>query len=221
METVSCKCRVIIFDVDDLLFRSEETCARAMIAACAEHGIPLTLEEYVDFWVIQKKGTADYVAEKGLSIDPSILRTRYAEELERMAPTIEWMPGGEDIIRRYYGTKTLAVGSGNSRKTVEAFLKAHQVFDLFSTIVTVDDITNRKPDPETFLKVAVELGVDPSECIVLEDTVSGVLAAKNAGMRAIAVPGPDSLEHDFSTADLVYDSLLEISTEDIDALFTT
>lgn len=197
MSTCLNSCKAIIFDVDDLLLRSEELCTRAMINALAEEGIRLTPEEYVEHWIIQKKDTMEFVQKYNYPLDPLEMRKKYTQALVRLAPEVRWMPGGEWIVRRFYGKKMMGVGTGNTRRAAEAFLTARGVVELFSVLVAVEDVQYRKPHPETFLKVADLLGVDPTECVVLEDALSGVLAGKRANMKVIAIPGPNSLTHDF------------------------
>merc|ERR1711884_802022 len=76
--------------------------------------------------------------------------------------------------------------------------------DDFDLILSGDDVTNRKPDPEIYLVAAERLGVPPESCIVVEDSARGVLAGKQAGMRVVAVPNQYTrLTQDFSTADAV------------------
>ena len=66
-----------------------------------------------------------------------------------------------------------------------------------SAIVSADDVKNSKPDPETFLKAAELLGVDPSNCIVFEDAPKGVESAQNAGMKCVVLTTMHE-EHEFS-----------------------
>lgn len=88
------------------------------------------------------------------------------------------------------------------------------IFDLerrYDAIVTADDVQRSKPDPELFLTAAARIGVEPKDCLVLEDAQNGVEAAKHAGMKCIAIPHQYSQSHDFSSADLVLPSMLEIT----------
>ena len=80
--------------------------------------------------------------------------------------------------------------------------------ETFPVIVSCDDVQRKKPDPECYLKTASLLGVAPAECIVLEDTPSGVLAAKRAGMACIAVPNDYTVHADLSQADHVAPSFI-------------
>ncbi len=80
-----------------------------------------------------------------------------------------------------------------------------------------EDVEHGKPAPEIYLTVAERLGVHPSQCAVIEDSLNGVKAAKSAGMFRIAVPDPCwSNKKDFSIADLVMDRLDQVDIKTID-----
>jgi HAD superfamily hydrolase (TIGR01509 family) len=81
----------------------------------------------------------------------------------------------------------LGIGTSNSRELLMTVLEAHQMVQHFDSMRTSCEVKAGKPSPDIFLKVADDLGVDPSKCLVFEDTFAGVQAAKNAGMRVIAI----------------------------------
>ena len=93
----------------------------------------------------------------------------------------------------------LGIGTSNSSKLLKAVLDAHGIEHMFHSIRTSCEVKRGKPYPDIFLKVADDLNVLPSECMVFEDTHAGVLAAKRAGMQVIAV----------------YDALLSVYKADI------
>jgi HAD superfamily hydrolase (TIGR01509 family) len=89
----------------------------------------------------------------------------------------------------------IGVGTSNFRHLTETVLKAHGIDGFIDTIRTSCEVARGKPSPDVFLKVAEDLGVDPTRCLVFEDTHAGVLAAKNAGMDVIAVSDPLSIPY--------------------------
>lgn len=105
----------------------------------------------------------------------------------------------------------IAIAIGSSSKNTPTILKAVGLDTTFAIIVDGNHITHSKPHPEVFLKGAEQLNVDPADCVVLEDAISGVKAAKNAGMKCIGVGKPEVLKK----ADKVVPDLLNI---DIDFL---
>ncbi|MFL2483464.1 MAG: HAD family hydrolase [Verrucomicrobiales bacterium] len=87
--------------------------------------------------------------------------------------------------------KPISVASGGVKKTVIATMNAIGITELFETIVTQDDVKNSKPSPDLFLLAAEEMGVDPTRCLVFEDSQLGIEAAKNAGMKSVLVQPDD------------------------------
>ena len=96
-----------------------------------------------------------------------------------------------DFMLSKSGRYPLAVGSGGQKTLVVATLEALGIREHFQAIVTYDDVTHPKPAPDTYLLAAQILGVEPSRCLVFEDTPLGLQCAKNAGMQCVLVPsGP-------------------------------
>lgn len=92
-----------------------------------------------------------------------------------------------DLVYKYHGQIPLAVGTGASRKSAMVQLEKLGLTRYFDAIVTADDVTEHKPEPETFLKCAELIGVKAEKCQVLEDGVLGMQAAETAGMYLIDV----------------------------------
>lgn len=104
----------------------------------------------------------------------------------------------------------LAVGTSTPRANVDLVLASLGLTDGFETIVSAEDVALGKPDPEVFLRGAARLGIPPARCLVVEDAVAGVDAARRGGMKALAV----TTNHDraaLAAADRVVDSLAEVS----------
>lgn len=97
-------------------------------------------------------------------------------------------PGVRKLLE-YYHTMgiRMAIATSNSRELVEAVLTAHDLTDLFDAVVTGCDVAHGKPSPDIYLEAATRLQVSPSNCLVFEDIIPGIMAGKNAGMTVIAV----------------------------------
>ncbi len=94
------------------------------------------------------------------------------------------------IARSFSGVKPMAVASGGHRRIVMNTLRALGIADLFQVIVTSEDYRRGKPAPDPFLEAALRLGVSPEQCLVFEDTSTGIAAANAAGMKSVLVPPP-------------------------------
>jgi beta-phosphoglucomutase len=113
----------------------------------------------------------------------------------------------------------LAIASSTPRVNIEFAIEQLKMADLFDGFVGAEDVTRGKPDPEVFLKAAQKVGVPPERCVVFEDAVAGVIAAKRGGMKCVAVTttNPSSALEE-AGADLVVDSLSELTPTQIAAL---
>ncbi len=95
------------------------------------------------------------------------------------------------LAKQYAGKIPMAVASGGHRRIVMNTLRALGIADLFQAVVTAEDYQRGKPAPDPFLEAALRLGVAPAQCLVFEDTATGISAAKAAGMQWVLVPPPD------------------------------
>jgi len=119
--------------------------------------------------------------------------------------------GAIELLEELQGRIKIALATMSSRKVVGKLLSERRIGGYFDVVVTADEIVNPKPDPEVFLVSAARLGVKPEDCVVVEDSVFGVRAAKAAKMRCIAVSsGTYSREElEEENPDLMIDSLVE------------
>ena len=119
-------------------------------------------------------------------------------------------PGAVELVARLREEKDIVIGlaSNSPRFLVDDALATAGMTDVFATIVTSDDVEHAKPAPDIYLLACERLGVAPSDAIALEDSASGVAAAKAAGLSVIGVP--QFAETDVSAADRVIESLEEL-----------
>lgn len=180
--------KALIFDMDGTLSDSLPVHIAAWIKTGEKYGFTfdpkiayeLTGRPVIEFaWRILKNS--------GLSVTPEeIIRMKYQifrESGSLLKPIKEVF----SIVKEYHGKLPMAVGTGGSRESAEFQLNELQITEYFDAIVTADDVVRHKPDPDTFLKCAELLGVEPSSCQVFEDGDLGIEAAKRAGMMVTDV----------------------------------
>ncbi|MEO7931553.1 MAG: HAD family phosphatase [Chthoniobacterales bacterium] len=92
-----------------------------------------------------------------------------------------------DVIEQWRGKIPMAVASGGFRRVIEEILRGVKLEGCFDAMVAAEDVVHGKPDPEPFLKAAAMLGVDPTKCLVFEDSPTGIAAALAAGMAWVEV----------------------------------
>ncbi len=124
----------------------------------------------------------------------------YLKSLEKL-PTI---PGVAALIKQLNSNGyRLALASSASAKRIDLFLTKLRLKKYFPVVVCGDDVRQGKPAPDIFLLAAQKLGLQPKDCVVIEDAENGVLAAKSAGMKCIAYAGSAHNTDDLSAADLI------------------
>jgi len=107
-----------------------------------------------------------------------------------------------------------AVASNSSRSNIDSKISCHKGWkEYFSAIVGADEVEKGKPSPDIFLEAAKRMNADPSNCLVIEDSLPGVSAGKAAGMHVIAVPSVPKSTDEFSSADEIINSLLDLRPE--------
>jgi len=140
----------------------------------------------------------------------SLVEKKVQNEIE-MSDKIKMFCGSLELLEELHGNVKLGLASMNDQTVINHLLKITNTQSFFNTVVTADDIVKSKPDPEIFLKCASKLGSEPNECVVIEDSIFGVEAAKNAKMNCIAVLTGVYSRKELKKAnpDLIVDSLKE------------
>jgi HAD superfamily hydrolase (TIGR01509 family) len=124
------------------------------------------------------------------------------------------IPGSLDLIR-HLNSQGIPLGLATSsfKDLVRLVLRKFRIETCFRAVVTVDDISKTKPDPEIFLAAAKGLGIPPHDCLAVEDSTNGILAAKTAGMTCIGYLSPNSRNQNLGSADAVVDRMSAITPE--------
>ncbi|KAL3843548.1 hypothetical protein ACJIZ3_000951 [Penstemon smallii] len=188
------KVSAVLFDMDGVLCNSEELSRLAAVDVFAEMGVKVTVEDFVPFMGTGEANFLGGVASvKGVEgFNPELAKKRFFEiYLNKYAKPDSGIgfPGAFELIVqcKNKGLK-VAVASSADRIKVDANLAAAGLqLSMFDAIVSADAFENLKPAPDIFLAASKILDVPPSECIVIEDALAGVQAAKSARMRCIAV----------------------------------
>jgi beta-phosphoglucomutase len=139
----------------------------------------------------------------------------YREMVCDSAPIVD---GAVELVRALSQAGcSLAVGSSGPRANIDLVLEAMGVAELMLTIISGDDVTRGKPDPQVFALACAGLEIEPTRCIVVEDAPAGVEAARGAGTRTVAVLMHHSADS-FEKADLVVNRLADLSADSVFAL---
>jgi HAD superfamily hydrolase (TIGR01509 family) len=189
--------RAVLFDFDGVLVDSEPLHFRAMREALVSEGFTIGEEEYWRHLLAHDDRTAIRIAleRHGIAFDGARIEAvtrRKADAYERVLADIPFLPGARELALALSLEVPLAIASGARRMEIEAILKAGGLRDAFAAVVGIDDVARGKPDPEPYLTAMRRLdgrapGLRPAECLVIEDSCTGILAGLAAGMKVLAV----------------------------------
>ncbi len=201
----------VIFDNDGLTLDTELTYTRAEAALYQRYGTEFTLDHKREML-----GTSG--VKSGLAMERHLDQPGRAAELhdelrelvhaELDGAAIEPMPGARELIAalRAHGVP-LGLATNSGREFATRALRSAGVFECFDAVVSAEEVEHPKPAPDVYLEAAARLGADPAGCVALEDSATGVSAARAAGMTVVGVPSFPGL--DLAAAHLVVPSLAD------------
>lgn len=206
------KTQAVIFDMDGLMFDTEALFSKVQSDIAQKRGKTFTLE--IQNKMMGRKPSDAIkvmVEELGIVEDPEIIsQERDNSYLELLKVAAQPMPGLFDfleLLNKHNIRK--AIASGSYHEWINTLLERFNIGDQFETIVSGQDIKVAKPAPDIYQKALSILNLEPQECVVLEDAVNGIRAAKAAGCIAVAIPNHFTRHQDFSEADYVLESLCD------------
>lgn len=214
--------RAVIFDLDGLIVDTETPEYLAWQAVHAQHGWPFPVSSWSRN-IGRNDSPFDPLArfrEAGSPMAPDAARALWDDHHARLqAGFLVPLPGVVPLLAavRKQGIRT-GVASTSRVSRVRELLDTLGLTADFEAVAGGDEVPRAKPAPDVYRLAARRLAVGEAACVALEDSESGVHAAKAAGMRCIAVPSELTRGMDFSAADLVVTSLLDVSVETIMAL---
>lgn len=215
---MSQKIRAVIFDMDGVLADSEPLLNAAAIAMFREKGLAVQPEDFLPFVGAGEDRYIGGVAEKyHFPLDvPQAKKRTYEIYLELVPTRLEAFPGVSALVQacRQAGLH-VAVASGTDQIKVMANLQKIGLPEAsWDALVSGNDVKQNKPAPDIFLIAARKLDVAPADCVVIEDSVNGIRAAKAAGMRCVAVAQTFPASR-LQEADVVRESVADIQLADL------
>ncbi len=209
------------FDFDGVIVDSEPIHLESERLALARRDIEFTLTDKARFVGGTVRGTTERICEHyGISDVASYFAERQREFARMVESDLGLMPGAREALSRLRSAGVpLALVTSGDEAYVRTALGRHLLEGAFKVLVTQQDVERHKPDPEPYQKAAELLGLDPGQCIAVEDSPTGLASARAAGLMCVAVPGPATAECDLSEADLRLASLHRLDGKLISRLF--
>ena len=204
--------QAVTFDMDGLIFNSEDVYTLAGSELLSRRGYQFTPELKDRMMGLPPQKAIQAMIDQHTLTEPwqSIAAESNEIFLGLLDQHLATMPGLMELLDALENANIpKAIATSSSRRLADACLGPFQLASRFSFILTSEDITHGKPNPEIYLLAAQRFGVPPGEMLVLEDSHNGCRAASAAGAFTVAVPGDHSRRQDFSSANLIIDSLAD------------
>jgi beta-phosphoglucomutase family hydrolase len=214
------KAKAIIWDMDGVIADTAPYHLSAWQEIFRKRGIKFTKEDFLRNFG-QKNDTIirDTLGEQIAQDEIDSIAREKEETFRRLGgQKIKPFPGAVELIKslKTHGFK-MAIASSTPMENIRLITGSLGIDNCFQSIVTGQDVTEGKPSPQSFLLAAQRLRVEPKNCVVIEDSVAGVAAAKRAGMRCLAITNTHPRER-LAKADLIVDTLEAVTVNDLEKL---
>ena len=209
--------RGVLFDMDGLVLDTEKLYTRFWMEACHFYGYPMTYEQSLEMRAANSRlGAENLHRFFGPDIDYVTIRNKRIELMDAYIDIhgVELMGGVREILTflKQRGIAT-AIATSSPRERVERYLAPYDLLSQFDALCSGYDVPQGKPAPDIYLKAAAMIGLQPEQCLAVEDSPAGILSASRAGCRPVFVPDQDQADEEMMQ--LLYahaDSLLDIIT---------
>jgi HAD superfamily hydrolase (TIGR01509 family) len=214
--------RAVVFDLDGVLIDSEHVWDAAREQLAKERGGRWHEGAQQEMMGMSSTEWSRYMHETiGVPDPPEEISAEVVRRLERIyrkhLPLIE---GAAEAVERLAARWPLAVASSSNRPIIDLTLELSGLARFFLVTVSSEEVPRGKPAPDVYLEAAKRLGVDPTACAAVEDSHNGILSAKGAGMRVIAIPNPryPPAADARAAADAVLASINELTPATVESL---
>ncbi|NOY97071.1 MAG: HAD-IA family hydrolase [Chlorobi bacterium] len=182
------RAKALIFDLDGTIADTMPVHFHAYNKVVAEYGINFTPELFKRYAGIPAGQTIQILNDKfGANMDHEEVGQVKELEYEKLMHQIKPVKPVVDLIKKYNGVLPMSVGTGGHHRLAWKTLEILGLDKYFDILVAMEDVTHYKPHPETFLRCAEKMNVDPQYCQVFEDGALGLQAARSAGMIPVDV----------------------------------
>jgi len=210
----------VIWDMDGVLADTAPHHLLAWRETFARRDIDFTEEDFMRGFGIRNDAIIKNTLGEQITPDEieAIAREKETTFRRIIGQDIKPLPGALDLLKALdeRGIR-MAIASSTTIENIHLIIGSLGIAKYFKAVVTGHDVTKGKPSPQVFLLAAQRLGVNPKNCIVVEDAVAGVAAAKSAGMYCVAVTNSHPREK-LKQADLIVDSLEKVTVKDLEGL---
>lgn len=208
--------KAILFDMDGVIVDSEPLHLLAYQKFFSSYDIGYTANDNAEFLGTKDTWMANVLIDRyGLKETAAeLVKIKEDNLLHLIKESAEARPGLYDILDRAAAKKIpMAVASSATIPTINLVIDTLKIRHYFQALASGDEVQHGKPAPDVFLLAAKRLDAAPENCLVIEDTLNGIRAAKAAGMHCVAIPCEETKHQDHSEADIRLCSLEEVDLE--------
>jgi HAD superfamily hydrolase (TIGR01509 family) len=209
--------QAVIFDMDGVLIESEGIWDLVREELTGEHDGRWSEQAHRDMMGMSSREWPVYMRDAlGVDLTPQEISDEVVARLSaKYRIELPLIPGVEEAVRRLAVGFTLGVASSSNLELIELVLDLSGLRELFTLVMSSEEVARGKPAPDVYLEAARRLGLAPDRCAAVEDSTAGLRAARAAGLRLVAIPNrhyapaPDAV----AGADVVLDNITLLSAE--------
>ena len=212
--------KTIIFDLDGLLIDSQPLQYKAYNQVFSQYGFPLTLKNWHE-WIHNGYDAKIWIQKNRLSLDAEKIRAEKKIIYDKfIQDELQLKQGAINVINKLYKKYKLCIASSSRIESIKSVLQKFNLESKFLKIISDTEMVKGKPHPDIFLKAAELMNAKAEECLVIEDSIAGLKAAKASKMICIICPDTfsDIKKSEYKNADIIVKSLDEITYEMIEKI---
>ncbi|MBS3787882.1 HAD family phosphatase [Candidatus Bipolaricaulota bacterium] len=187
--------KAVHFDLDGSLVDSAQAWFESEIELLREYGVELSVEQIRDITHDELVGRGQWFAARfykekfGLSASVGEIRSRRIGMVKKYYGDMELIEGAESFLKTIaQSSLKVTLATSSPLELTDIFIRKHGFGELFDGVVSADQVEESKPSPDIFLKAAETVGVRPEDCLIVEDSKNGLLAAMEAGSLCLLIP---------------------------------
>jgi beta-phosphoglucomutase family hydrolase len=211
----------VLWDLDGVIADTAECHYQAWRGVFGKRGVEFSREDFMRFFGRRHDTIIKFALGKDLPPQEfeAIAAEKQADYRRRVSMNMKALPGAVELLKtlREHGIKS-AIASSAPIENITIILRGLGIEEYFQAVAPGTEVPEGKPSPQVFLLAAERLNVDPGNCVVIEDAIAGVSAARRAGMKCVAVTNSHPASA-LKKADLVTDSLEKVGIRELEGLF--
>lgn len=211
----------VIFDLDGTILEDEDEYGKAFNKVLKNLGVNSEKDYPQEKGIGVKENWDNFLKKYSINTDKTsfVLADETQKEYLRLISEVTVRPGFEEFVENLKGGGVaVALATSNTWEQVDKILEATNLQGIFDVITTSDEVAFSKPDPDIFTLTADKLGQEREVCLVIEDSPSGVEAARRCGMKVVGIATTEEDAESLAAADVVVEGFSEITPQVIDQI---